>query len=67
MIGPRNSFMSWIDEFYECFKDKDFHIHIEEGAMPKDGPSAGITITTTLLSLLKDKVISRNCMDYIVA
>lgn len=42
------------------FQFKDFHIHIEEGASSKDGPSAGITITTTLLSLLLDKVISND-------
>ncbi len=40
------------------FAEHDFHIHIEEGASPKDGPSAGITIVTAILSLLKDKVIA---------
>ena len=39
------------------FKEQDFHIHIEEGAVKKDGPSAGITITTAIISLLQDKVI----------
>lgn len=45
---------------YDMFDKNDFHIHIEEGASPKDGPSAGISITTTIISLLKDKVITND-------
>ena len=43
---------------YTLFKEADFHFHIEESSSPKDGPSAGITIVTSILSLLKNKIIS---------
>ena len=44
-----------IDE--DAFDDREFHVHVPAGAIPKDGPSAGITMTTALASLLAGRPI----------
>ena len=57
------SYVSSNAETYGCdpaFFEKAFiHVHVPEGATPKDGPSAGITMTTALLSLAKNKQLPR--------
>ena len=55
------SFVRSVSEEYNipdnAFKENDFHIHIPEGAVPKDGPSAGITMATAILSAVTERKV----------
>jgi len=41
----------------DAFSDREFHVHVPAGAIPKDGPSAGVTMTTALASLLSGRPV----------
>lgn len=48
---------SLFPEEAKILQEKDLHIHVPAGAVPKDGPSAGVTLTTALASLLTEKIV----------
>ena len=57
IVGGNNDFFSRLPREEEFFKTHDFHLHVPEGAVPKDGPSAGVTMTTAIYSAVTGKKV----------
>ncbi|XP_065358873.1 lon protease homolog, mitochondrial isoform X2 [Calliphora vicina] len=54
------NFMRGLDEKNNFLENSNIHLHVPEGATPKDGPSAGVTIVTALMSLATNKPVRQN-------
>lgn len=59
-INKKYSFDLSEEELKQIYKFFNLHIHVPEGATPKDGPSAGITMTTAIVSILTEKKVRKD-------
>ncbi len=57
VVRDRTEALNILSDFYET---KDIHVHLPEGATPKDGPSAGVSITTALVSALTENPVKKD-------
>ncbi len=60
MTYVKANFKKYPPKDKDFFKDRTIHLHFPEGATPKDGPSAGITITTAIVSVLTNKKVRQD-------
>lgn len=54
------NFIKQVDDENNFLETAHLHLHVPEGATPKDGPSAGVTIVTALISLAQNKPVKKN-------